>query len=138
MVVLASSVASCEYKEGKYRVLSITIVVSGTPLPAATYLAVAFKLSRFVSVSPNISKPTNFSSALIRAPVSSYEGKKSKSNEGKKLGYTFWKVLLESSTRGVATSVNIHIGFQTLDTPFSGNPLGRKPIATLYNNYVCN
>jgi len=58
-----------------------------------------------------ISKPTNFSLALIRAPVSSYEGKKSKSNEGKKLGYTFWKVLLESSTRGVATSVNIHIGF---------------------------
>jgi len=52
MVVLASSVASCEYKEGKYRVLSITIVVSGTPLPTATYLAVAFKLSRFVSVSP--------------------------------------------------------------------------------------
>jgi hypothetical protein len=59
----------------------------------------------------HISKPTNFSSALIRAPVSSYEGKKSKSNEGKKLGYTFWKVLLESSTRGVATSVHIHIGF---------------------------
>jgi len=40
-----------------------------------------------------ISKPTNISLALIRAPVSSYEGKKPKSNEGKKLGYAFWKVL---------------------------------------------
>ena len=71
-----------------------------------------------------ISKPTNVSSALIRAPVSSYEGKKSKSNEGKKLGYTFWKVLLESSTRGVATSVNIHIGFSDTWYPFFRKPIG--------------
>ena len=42
---------------------------------------------------PDISKPTNISLVLIRVAVSSYEGKKPKSNEGKKLGYAFWKVL---------------------------------------------
>ena len=71
-----------------------------------------------------ISKPTDFSLALIWAPVSSYEGKKSKSNEGKKLGYTFWTVLLESSTQAVATSVNIHIGFSDTWYPFFWKPIG--------------